>query len=136
MSDESKPVTRAELDREIGHLRLLIETVLSERGKTLELQALEYQRRLGELNQAHERAERAVQLTVPRDLFEQHVAETAKWRETVNQEFAAIRGASSGSAKRFTIVTTIMFLAFAAMTIWITLKQNEKPAPVPVVGRP
>lgn len=48
------PITRAELEREITHLREL----LTERDKALQLQAAEYERRLDGLNHEHERSAR------------------------------------------------------------------------------
>jgi hypothetical protein len=61
-----RPVTRAELERELAHLREL----LIERDKALLLQASEYERRLDLLNHEHERAAENWRLSLPRDQYE------------------------------------------------------------------
>jgi hypothetical protein len=50
--------------------------VLSDR-RALELQAVEYERRLEALNHAHEQAVQAQAMTVPREMFDQYVKEHA-----------------------------------------------------------
>lgn len=123
MGDQSEPVLRSDLDREARHLQVLIETVLAERQRQLELQGLEYHRRLSELNNAHERAERAVQATVPRDLFDAFVSENNKWKENVAAELATNRGAAAASVRFFTVTTILLSLGFTALTIWLRSQQ-------------
>lgn len=62
--------------------RLAMERALREQHQTaiamaLDKQAAEYERRLGDLNHAHAQAVEAQARTVPRELFEQYVKETA-----------------------------------------------------------
>jgi hypothetical protein len=75
MTDPSHPVTRAELERELAHLREL----LTERDKALLLQATEYERRLDLLNHEHARAAENWRLSLPRERYEADVrAQTAR----------------------------------------------------------
>lgn len=115
----SEPVTRVELEREVARLRELIETVLAERAKALELQSQEYHRRLEELNNAHARAEAAVRATVPRELFDVFVADANKFREWVVAEFSTLKGAAASSVKLFSALAVIITLIFSAITLWL-----------------
>lgn len=55
--------------------------------RALELQAQEYERRLADLNHAHQQAVEAQARTVPRELFDQYVKETdARERALVNAQ--------------------------------------------------
>jgi hypothetical protein len=64
----------------LGALKSLFDArVLSDR-RALELQAAEYERRLDDLNHAHEQAVEAQAMTVPRELFDQFVKESVSSR--------------------------------------------------------
>ena len=97
---ERLAMERALREQEYAALRDALEAVkqlfqaqaVSDR-RALELQATEYERRLDALNHAHEQAVEAAAQTVPRELFDQYVKETAA------REFALV----SAQSDRFTV---------------------------------
>ena len=85
MSGELDPITGpapATLTTALLAERLAAERALREQAvayidKALQLQASEYERRLDDLNHAHAQAVEAQAKTVPREMFDQYVKETA-----------------------------------------------------------
>jgi hypothetical protein len=123
MTDAAQqPLTRADLDRELAHLCARLDGMQKERERALELQSGEYHRRLEELNNAHARAEKAVQMTVPRDLYDSFLSEYGKWKEEVISEFALLKGAASSNARYFGAITAIISILFSAMFLWLAIK--------------
>lgn len=116
--------TQALVDREIRHLRELIERTTSEKEKALELQRTEYLRRLDELNNAHARAEAAVRATVPRETFDVFIANYNRWREEVMAETGNIKAAAATRDRIFYFFITIAGLIISGITIWINLKSK------------
>lgn len=66
--------TREFMEIQIQHIKDL----LAEKDSALRLQALEYSRRLDELNHAHERAELAFATFLRRDIYDQHAMAAAQ----------------------------------------------------------
>lgn len=61
--------------------------------KALMLQAVEYARRLGELNGAHEEARKNWSQSLPRENFDLVVGDFNRWRDTTNQTIQTAIGA-------------------------------------------
>ena len=108
-----------------GDLRVAVQeltveiAVLTERLEAskdaLKVQASEYARRLMELNNAHERAERVLGTYVTRESFEQTIRELEGWRRAVDGD----RASSSGRNSTYTSVIAIVFaLAAVAAQVW------------------
>lgn len=117
--NDERQVTRTELQREVEVLRQLIQAILAEREKALELQRLEYHRRLDELNQAHARAEKAAAATVPREVYDLFERQVNEWKDMVNKEINTTKTSSIASAKFFALMVTVVTLLFSAIAIWI-----------------
>jgi hypothetical protein len=62
-------------------------------------QAIENERRLYELNQSQDRADRVLATYITRDSFEQTVGEWTAWRRVVDSELSISRGRSTGLEK-------------------------------------
>lgn len=107
------------IDREIAHLYDKIQLEAKEKQTALDLQRMEYHRRLNELNNAHERAERAVRETVPREMFETFLNNHAKWREEIQGKLSAAEGASAANARFFGLLVVIVGLVFSAIALWM-----------------
>jgi hypothetical protein len=75
--------------------RELIETRSNALDKALELAAKETERRLEELNHAHENATANWLRSLPREVFEGTVSEWSKWRDTVNVHVTTMAGMPS-----------------------------------------
>lgn len=109
--DPCKPsghyVVRSELeaymDKEIRHLRDLVDRVTMEKTRALELQGVEYARRLEELERRHDRAEKSY----------------SEWKEEVQASITMAEGATAANAKFFAIVVAVTGLIFSAITIWM-----------------
>lgn len=116
-------VVRSELeaymDREIRHLRDLVDRITLEKTRALELQGVEYARRLEELNNAHERAEKAVSATVPRERYENFLIGYNEWKDEVSKSIAKAQGVTNANARFFAIVVSITGLIFSLVTIWM-----------------
>lgn len=109
------PVVRAELQRELDHLREL----LREKDVALNLQRVEYHRRLEELNNAHARAEKAVLATVPRETFDVFVGANNKWRDEMSRSIVSIQSSSAANSRIFFAVVALLGLALSALAIWV-----------------
>ncbi len=86
----------------------VLKTRLDEAHRALERQAAEYARRLGELNQSHERAERVLTTYLPREAFE-------PWKAGVDEFIYANRGRNSLWPQ---IITTVLAVTAIAVSIW------------------
>lgn len=95
-------------------LREFIERVLEERDKALSLQAREYERRLDELNHAHELAREALHTYVPKTLYERDQIVFLEFRDRVNNSLAIRNGAT---ASRNAIVGYIVSAAVVGAAI-------------------
>lgn len=118
MDYSETPVVRAELQRELDHLREL----LKEKSVALDLQRVEYHRRLLELNNAHERTEKAAQATVPRETYDTFMANHSHWKEDIKTQVDRAVGAAAANARIFYIITTLMSLMFGALALWLKSK--------------
>ena len=87
--------------------------------KARALQAQEYERRLTELNHAHERALKVSMLTTPRELFDIHVSEDTKKHDEVNRYIAANTGRDKGISLVWAVVIAVVGIA---MSVAIYLK--------------
>jgi DNA repair exonuclease SbcCD ATPase subunit len=88
-------VSLREFEQRLSELRGLLDErtryereILSTRENLLkeakELQAKEYERRLTELNHAHESAMENWRTSLPREVFDAHLTEFRTWRDSVN----------------------------------------------------
>lgn len=112
------------VDREIKHLKELVERTAAEKDVALLLQRVEYLRRLDELNNAHARAETAVRATVPRETYDVFVSSYNRWREEVIAETGSIRAAAAARDRMFYLFITIAGLLLSGITIWINLRSK------------
>jgi hypothetical protein len=112
------------VDREINHLRELIERTTAEKEVALGLQRTEYLRRLDELNNAHARAERAVLATVPRETFDVFVSDYNRWREEVMGEAKVSKASQAARDRLFYMAMAIMGLMMSVITIWMSSKSK------------
>lgn len=128
LEKETPYAVRAEVqsvvDREIGHLRELIERTTAEKEVALQLQRTEYLRRLDELNNAHSRAEKAQQATVSRETFDLFVTNYNRWREEVITESQAIKASQSARDRIFYLAMALLGLVLSAITIWMAFKSK------------
>lgn len=81
-------------------------------------QATEYARRLAELNQAHDRAERVLSTYITRDLFDQTVREWSEWRRAVDAERATNSGRNSTFAAIGAAVLAVSSLGISLLTFF------------------
>jgi len=86
-------VSRRELQHRLVALRELLDSREAAYTKALELQAVENQRRLAELNHAHQQAQENWARSLPRETFAGYVEQAEKWREEVNKSISAAQGA-------------------------------------------
>jgi hypothetical protein len=87
-------LTTALLAERLAAERALREQAVAYIDKALQLQAAEYERRLDDLNHAHAQAVEAQAKTVPREMFDQYVKETAAREQalmTAQSEKAAVQ---------------------------------------------
>jgi hypothetical protein len=63
--------------------------------ENITLQAREYERRLGELNHAHEKQVQDQATYISEDKFAGYVAETALWQKQVSETLAELKGRRS-----------------------------------------
>ena len=80
-----------EHDREIRHLRELVDTRETALKTALELQAREYERRLDGLNHAHTRALDAAQKSVSRELYDSDQKACRIYNEGVAKDIEILR---------------------------------------------
>jgi hypothetical protein len=73
------------IDSEISHVKELLQQAIAERDKALELQLVEFLRRLTELNHAHEQAREKERDFINREAFDTFVLRTG-------DDFATLRG--------------------------------------------
>lgn len=112
------------VDREIKHLKELVERTASKDKEALELQRTEYLRRLDELNNAHARAEVAQRATVPRETFDLFVTNYNRWREEVILEGQSIRASQVARDRIFYLAMALLGLILSAITIWMAFRSK------------
>lgn len=93
-------------DERMAHIATLFEQKLLAAEKALQLQALEYERRLEALNHAHAEAVKVQNTYVPRELFEQRGRdwlakreEDMKWRDEINIKLSRGEGGTAATDK-------------------------------------
>ena len=79
----------------LEHRLTLLEAAVEASDRALLVQAREYERRLADLNHAHELAKEAAALTVPRETFDRFVFQIDAWKEEVTIALARSAGAAS-----------------------------------------
>jgi hypothetical protein len=89
----------------ITTLKEHFETLLSARDHALEIQAREYERRLEDLNHAHQEAQRVLFTYVTRDVYEKDRENFQKLENLVNVELADRSGRSKGVITLFQILS-------------------------------
>lgn len=105
---------RTRYEREILSTR---ENLLKE---AKELQAVEYERRLAELNHAHQTAMDNWRMSLPREVFEAFHAEFRTWRDAVNTHMTAsatMPSALAGLDKRLESAETTLQQAMGALVL-------------------
>lgn len=80
-----------------------------------ELQAEEYKRRLNELNQAHERAEKVLSTYITRELFDQTMKEFIDWRRVIDAQHTS---STARTASHTSIIAILFALASIATQLW------------------
>lgn len=103
MQEELKQeyITRREFDQRLAAMQYTVETAIkneqvlretinSKLNDALQLQAHENQRRLGELNHAHENAMENWARSLPRELFDAWLIDFNRWRDDVNKDRQSI----------------------------------------------
>lgn len=121
---EVRKEVREMVDREIKHLKDLVERTTALKDEALLLQRTEYLRRLDELNNAHARAETAVRATVPRETFDVFVSNYNRWREEVITEAGNIRASAATRDRIFYVTITLAGLIISGVTIWINIRSK------------
>jgi hypothetical protein len=96
-------------------------TVLEEQLKAMreakELQAKEYERRLTDLNHAHERQVEDQATFVSADKFEGFQGEINQWRNTVTITLADLAGKSAGIGSARGLVVQVITIVISMVTI-------------------
>ena len=78
--------------------------------RAISIQAVEYARRLDELNHAHVRAVSDREIFLKRELWDQRNREIDTWRTTINTEMALTRGKALGLTLAMGVAVTIITL--------------------------
>jgi hypothetical protein len=91
-----------------------LEAQLQSSDRALEMQAREYERRLGELNHAHARALEAQNTTVTREVYDINKREMMEWRRVVDSRLDRSAGANSFWA-------SVAMSAFALLAALVSL---------------
>ncbi len=86
----------------------VLKTRLEEANRALERQAGEYERRLGQLNDSHDRAERVLSTYLTRESFD-------NWKTGVD-EFIFLNRGRSGLWLQ--VITTILAISAVAVSLW------------------
>jgi hypothetical protein len=81
--------SRALLEQKLAHERELTDAKFAHRDEALRLQAIEYSRRLEDLNHAHARALEAQAHTVSSELYESHREDIAARFKLLSDQMAA-----------------------------------------------
>jgi len=95
------------------HLQEIIDHRLASAERALALQAVEYERRLDELNHAHARALSVQEKTLPREIFEVFLAEYQTFRRSVESQMAADRSRSLTWTAAVAVAFTILSIALS-----------------------
>lgn len=108
MADEYRPTINLEryIENEIRHERELRESSAAQVKHALEIQAREYERRLEDLNNSHERLNQIQSRSVSREMFDGYVTAQAAaserireadltWKREINKVIDEARGANN-----------------------------------------
>ena len=116
------------LPNDNGHLRASVQTLMVEVAvlksqlvdsrSALDTQAKEYERRLNELNQSHERAERVLGTYITRERYERWTQDFEVWRRKVEADLANNQGGRSMLVSVFAATLAIGTL-IASLWHWI-----------------
>lgn len=100
-------------DEDKLHVRIaVLEERVRNQAEALVIQAEEYERRLGELNDAHNKATERDAFLLPRELFDRFLTDHVDWRRVVDNGLAEARGKSAA----YTAYLALL-LAAAAMAV-------------------
>lgn len=99
------------------------ETLIAERERQAKRDRKEIQRRLGDLNHAHEQARETLGTYLPRETWEAWLKEEQQRREKIDDELAELRSAASNAAARAeaSVATNARNLAIASVVIAIVV---------------
>jgi hypothetical protein len=114
MADESS-------DRLAQALRAIavLEERVKNRDDALALQAREYERRLNDLNHAHERAQADKLQFLPQSVHDQFYSEYQEWRRGVDKVLTALSARRDANLALFSAVISVLGLIFVAFdSVW------------------
>ena len=103
-------VTVQELTVEVAVLRERLHEHKLTASKALELQAKEYERRLDDLNHAHQQARETLQTYLPREIHDKEMRDLSIWQRSVDTDRASNQGRTSA-------VTTILAILLSVVSI-------------------
>ena len=106
-------VTLNTLEQAITRIAVLEERILG-RDAALKLQAVEYERRLEDLNHAHQQAVEQRAQFLPREVYDIAVSEWRVWRTEVDIVLAVVRGRRDAYVGLLALVT-----AAASAVLWL-----------------
>jgi hypothetical protein len=101
----------------IETLKAFLEQRLDATEKALELQAVEYERRLADLNNAHERAITVAQGTVSREAFETYMHSQDEKAQLLALDMGLVKEELAATRGRSAAYTVAMGLVFAALAV-------------------
>jgi hypothetical protein len=108
------------LEAEIRHLREMMDLRFDAISKALELQAREYERRLGVLNHENERIVQIQAQGVSNEKFDGHVKAYEEWKRNVDGVLSLAEGAKVGTEKDRARLRQLVVISIGAATLIIS----------------
>lgn len=105
----------------------VLEERLKAMGEALRLQAKEYERRLLDLNHAHEKQVEDQRTYVSLDKYEGFEEKMNSWQSTMQIKFASMESAGLGKEKGGETLVKILLLVAGAVIAWIATKLGATP---------
>lgn len=119
------------ISSEIRHERELREQAMEQRDWALSKQAEEYERRLGELNHAHAKANEDKQAFLLKITYENFIKEFDSWKLEIVQRFAAESARQMASGKLWAIMSSILTAVMGSLVIWFLMRGGAQPGLTP-----
>jgi hypothetical protein len=92
--------------------------------RAIALQAMEYSRRLEELNHAHAQQVQAQATYIGREVYEGYVKEERSWREKVSTRLDILDGRSGGSSSSQRLLFLILPLLLSAVALIVAFLEG------------
>jgi hypothetical protein len=108
------------LEAEIRHLREMMDLRFDAISKALELQAAEYERRLGVLNHENERIGQIQAQGVSNEKFDGHVKAYEEWKRNVDGVLSLAEGAKVGTEKDRARLRQLVVISIGVATLIIS----------------